>query len=295
MDNTMNLDSIIVSFFSIVNTIQITDIIDILIMTFIIYNVILLLRNTRTLQVLNAILLVFVVYVVATQVGLKSVSFMITSLSQVSLLVIVIVFQGEIKRLIERFGRTNVLSLAGLKRKTAQEIEIEDMKKAVASICDAAQKLSDNRVGGLIVMEKFSNIDEVIKTGTVINADISSEIINTIFYNGTPLHDGALIISDKRINTAGCVLPLSDNLEISKDMGTRHRAALGLSENSDAVIIVISEETGYISIAKNGELKRRLDKKSLYSMLSRDFVQPLEDSFSKQQKIETRSKLNAEK
>ncbi len=279
----MNIDGIIVSVLSIINTIQITDIIDILIMTVIIYNVILLLRNTRSMQILNALLLVAIAYVIATQFGLKSISFMITSLSQVSLIVIVIVFQGEIKRLIERFGRTNVFSLAGFNRKTAQEEEIEAMKKTVTAICDAAQKLSDNQIGGLIVMEKFSNIDEFIKTGTVVNADISTEIINTIFYNGTPLHDGALIISDNRINTAGCVLPLSDNLDISKDMGTRHRAALGLSENSDAVIIVVSEETGYISIAKNGKLRRRLDKKSLYSLLSAEFVGPLEDSFLKQQ------------
>ncbi len=292
----VTFDSIIVSVLSIINTIEIVDIIDILIMTIIIYNCIILFRNTRSLQIFNGIFIIAVVYVVASQIGLKSVSFMITSLSQVALIIIVIAFQGEIRRVIERFGRTNVFSIASLKRKTMQEDEIDDMKKAVSTICDAAQKLSGNNVGGLIVMEKFSNIDEIIKTGTLINADISSELINTIFYDGTPLHDGALVITDKRINTAGCVLPLSDNFDISKDMGTRHRAALGLSENSDAIIIIISEETGYISIAKNGNIERKLDKKRLHKMLSDEFVKPLEDSFAKQQgKIETRSKANAEK
>ncbi len=292
----MSIDNIIVSVLSIINTIQITDIIDILIMTLIIYNVIILLRNTRSFQVLNGIFLIAVIYVVSSQIGLKSISFMITTLSQVALIVIVIVFQGEIRRIMERFSRTNVLSLATFKRKTTQEDEIEDMKKAVSTICDAAQKLSEKQIGGLIVMEKFSNIDEVIKTGTIVNADITTELITTIFYDGTPLHDGALVISDKRINAAGCVLPLSDNFDISKEMGTRHRAALGLSENSDAIIIIVSEETGYISIAKNADLRRRLNKKDLYSILSNEFVQPLIDSFTKQQsRMETRSKLNAEK
>ncbi len=291
----MEINSIMSSILSIINTIEIVDVIDILIMTLIFYNLIITFRNTKTFQILNGILMIGIIYVVSSQIGLKSVSFMITSLSQVALIVIVIVFQGEIRKIIERVGRADMFSFATFKRKTAEEFEIDDMKKAVGLICDATQRLSDYRIGGLIVMEKFSNLDEIIKTGTKVNADITSEIINTIFYDGTQLHDGALIISDGRINAAGCVLPLSDNLDISKDMGTRHRAALGLSENSDAIIVVVSEETGNISVAKNGILARRLDKKGLYSILDDEFVQPLVNSFSKQQKIGERNKQNAKK
>ena len=128
--------------------------------------------------------------------------------------------------------------------------------------------------GALIVLERGSNLSEIIRTGTAINADVNPEILGTIFYEGTPLHDGAVVVRDGTLKAAGCVLPLSDNLEIGKDMGTRHRAALGMSENSDAVVVVVSEETGIISLAKNGVLIRRLDRQNLFNLLEGDMVPP---------------------
>ena len=145
-------------------------------------------------------------------------------------------------------------------------------------ICDAVERMSEKQTGALIVMENFTSIDSVKHTGTAINADISPELIGTIFYNGSPLHDGAMIIHNGRITNAGCVLPLSDNLEISKEMGTRHRAALGISEVSDAIALVVSEETGNISYAKNGILMPNKDRQSLYEMLNSEFVQPVIES-----------------
>ena len=138
----------------------------------------------------------------------------------------------------------------------------------------AAEQLSDTRTGALLVLERNNNLDEIIRTGTPMHADVIPEMLGTIFYEGTPLHDGAAILRDGRIAAAGCVLPLSNNLEMGKDMGTRHRAGLGMSENSDAIVVVVSEETGIISLAKNGVLIRRLDRQNLFNLLQEEIIPP---------------------
>ena len=144
----------------------------------------------------------------------------------------------------------------------------------MVAICDAAEQLSDTRTGALMVLERMNNLDEIIRTGTPLSADVIPEMLGTIFYEGTPLHDGAVVIRDGRIVAAGCVLPLSNNLEMGKDMGTRHRAGLGMSENSDAIVVVVSEETGIISLAKNGVLIRRLDRQNLFNLLQEEIIPP---------------------
>ena len=150
-------------------------------------------------------------------------------------------------------------------------------QSAVVAICDAAEQLSDTRTGALMVLERNNNLDEIIRTGTPMHADVIPEMLGTIFYEGTPLHDGAVVIRDGVIVAAGCVLPLSNNLEMGKDMGTRHRAGLGMSENSDAIVVIVSEETGIISMAKNGVLIRRLDRQNLFNLLQEEIVPPAED------------------
>lgn len=155
-------------------------------------------------------------------------------------------------------------------------------QNACLAICDAAEQLSDTNTGALIVLERNSNLSEIIRTGTPLNGDVNREMLGTIFYEGTPLHDGAVVVRDGMLKAAGCVLPLSDNLEIGKDMGTRHRAALGMSENSDAVVVVVSEETGIISLAKNGVLIRRLDRQNLFNLLQEDLVPPEQETTQKQ-------------
>jgi diadenylate cyclase len=153
-------------------------------------------------------------------------------------------------------------------------------QSAIVAVCDSAEQLADSRTGALVVLERRTNLSEIIKTGTVLNADITPEMLGTIFYEGTPLHDGAVVVRDGRIEAAGCFLPLSNNLEIGKDMGTRHRAALGMSENSDAVVVVVSEETGIISMAKNGVLIRHFDRQSLYTRLIDEMI-PKESTVEK--------------
>jgi len=274
----MNFSGLMSSFVSVMRTIGIADLLDVAIITFFVYNVLNLLKKTRAFQLLKGVALIFAVYIFATQFQLKTVKFLIESLLQVGFIALLVVFQPELRRALEQVGSTNLWSLNIFRKRTAEEIEIDRLRKAIAGICDGVERMSEKQTGALIVMEKFTSLESVKTSGTVVNADITPELIGTIFYDGSPLHDGAVIIHNGRITTAGCVLPLSDNLEISKDMGTRHRAALGLSEVSDAISLVVSEETGTISFAKNGVLVRNLDRQMLYDMLTKEFILPIMES-----------------
>ena len=157
-------------------------------------------------------------------------------------------------------GRYNDASLKGAWR------------SAIIAICDAAERFSETKTGALIVLERHTNLSEIVRTGTPVNSAVNLEVLGTIFYEGTPLHDGAAIIENGRIKAAGCVLPLSNNLDLGKDMGTRHRACLGIAENSDAIAVVVSEETGIISMAKNGVLIRHFDRQTLYTRLVDEMI-----------------------
>ena len=279
----MDFSSFFTSAISIINTIEIWDIIDVLLMTFIIYQVLMLAKKSRLNQLLKGILLLFVVYIMAVQLGLQTIVFLLNNLLQFGFIAVIVVFQPEIRRMLEQMGRTNIFSLAIFQKKAPEEEEIDELKKTIASICDSAKSMSESHTGALMVMERFSNLGEIKRSGTTVNADITPELIGTIFYEGCPLHDGAMVIENNRIASAGCVLPLSDNFDISKDMGTRHRAALGLSETCDAVIVVVSEETGIISVAKNSVLVRNLNRQSLYNLLSKEFIDPIVNASEKAQ------------
>ena len=222
----------------------IVDLLDILVVTFLIYEAISLVRQTRTAQLAKGII------------------------------ALVVVFQPELRRALEQVGRTSLFGMQLFKSKADPGDLRAKWQSAIVAVCDSAEQLADSRTGALVVLERRTNLSEIIKTGTVLNADITPEMLGTIFYEGTPLHDGAVVVRDGRIEAAGCFLPLSNNLEIGKDMGTRHRAALGMSENSDAVVVVVSEETGIISLAKNGVLIRRLDRQNLFNLLEGDMVPP---------------------
>ncbi len=274
----MELSGLVSSFFSIVKTISIADVVDVAIVTYLVFTVMKLLNKTRATPLLNGVALIFFGYIIASQSQLKTVTFLIESLLQVGFIALLIVFQPELRRALEQVGSGNLFSLNIFRRKTVEEVEVDRLRKAIAGICDAMEIMSEKKTGALIVMESFTTLEGIKQSGTAVNADITPELIGTIFYNGSPLHDGAMLIHNGRITHAGCVLPLSDNLEISKEMGTRHRAALGLSEVSDAITLVVSEETGTISYAKNGVLMRNMDRQNLYEMLNNEFVQPVIES-----------------
>ena len=289
----MELNSVFSSVIGVINTIEIGDIIDVGIMTFVIYQVIMLSKKSKIAQLLKGLGVLGIVYVFAVNFGLKTVVFILNNLFQFGFIAIIVVFQPEIRRFLEQMGRANIMSLSTIfQKKTMEEFEIEELRRTISSICDSAKSMSDTHTGALIVMERFSNLSEIKRSGTVVNADITPELIGTIFYEGSPLHDGAMVVENNRIASAGCVLPLSDNFEISKDMGTRHRAALGLSETCDAVIVVVSEETGIISVAKNSVLVRNLNRQSLFNLLSKEFVDPIINASEKAHAKSMKEKKN---
>ncbi len=276
----MNFEQIANSFISVIRTIGPSDIIDVAFITFVIYSVLQFMKKSGTFQLLKGVVLIFLAYIFATQFQLKTVSFLIESLLQIGFIALLVVFQPELRRILEEMSTSTSSWLNGgiFRKRTIEEAEADRLRKAIASICDGIERMSEKRTGALIVMENFTNLESIKRTGTVINADISPELIGTIFYDGSPLHDGAVVIHDGRIVSAGCVLPLSDNFEISKEMGTRHRAALGQSEVSDAICLVVSEETGTISYAKKGDIVRHLSRQDLYNLLEKEFTYPIIDA-----------------
>ena len=266
---------------SIAQSVGFADIVDIAIISVIVYYVLSMFKKTRAYQLLTGVTVFFLVYILAQHFKLKALTFLIDNMLQVGLIALLVVFQPELRRALEQMGSMNILARNFLHRRTHEEAEIDRLRKSIAAICDGVERMSEKQTGALIVMEKFTRLETVKQSGTPVNADITPELIGTIFYDGSPLHDGAVVIHDGRITHAGCVLPLSDNLEISKEMGTRHRAALGISEVSDVIALVVSEETGTISYAKDGVLRRHQDRHLLYEMLTKEFIQPIVDAQEK--------------
>ncbi|MBQ7132097.1 MAG: diadenylate cyclase CdaA [Oscillospiraceae bacterium] len=263
------------------------DIIDIMLLTVVIYILITFMRETRAGQLIKGIFLYLVVFFACQQFELRAMTYILESALSVGLITIVIVFQPELRRALERFGRvsSNVLAFGeNSERSTIWHIAINE-------ITDACESLSETSTGALIVLERTTRLGEQIETGTMMNAKPSSELLCNIFYPKTPLHDGAVIVRDGMLLAAACYLPKPQKEElINKQLGSRHRAAIGMSENSDAVIIVVSEETGVISIAENGELTRGFDKESLRKTL-REKIQ-IDQSETKKSKKRLKSDKN---
>lgn len=277
----MSFSDIVGRLSNIMQSVGFADILDIAIISVVIYYVLNMLKKTRAFQLMIGVGIFFAVYIVAITFKLKATTFLIDTLLQVGLIALLVVFQPELRRALEQVGSLNMFSRSYMRRRTYEDREVEQLRKAIAAICDGVERMSEKQTGALIVMENFNRLESVKMSGTPVNADITPELIGTIFYDGSPLHDGAVVVHQGRITHAGCVLPLSDNLEISKEMGTRHRAALGISEVSDVIALVVSEETGTISYAKNGVLRRNQDRHSIYEMLTKEFVQPIIDARDK--------------
>lgn len=237
---------------SVAQTMTFMDIIDILLMSYFVYLLIKLIKETRANQLIKGIIIICVAYFLSTLIGLKSISYIVKSLLNVGILAILIMFQPEIRRALEKAGRTklggNIFNLTG----SSDELTTA-WNNAIREICDSCIELSSSKTGALIVIERKTKLGEQIENGTIVNATPSKELFGNIFFPNTPLHDGAVIIRDGIILAAACFLPKPQKEEtIKKGYGSRHRAAVGMSEVSDAVIIVVSEETGRISIAENG-------------------------------------------
>ncbi|MCI2046826.1 MAG: diadenylate cyclase CdaA [Faecalibacterium sp.] len=275
----MSFSSVIANFM----TFKPADLCDIVIVAFVIYTLLGLINKTHTGQLAKGAFVILAVYAVAYTFNLRTVFWLMQSIIQWGFLALVIVFQPEIRRALEQMGQTDKWAAALFRTKHNDPSLRGKWRNAIIAICDAAERLSETHTGALIVLERRTNLSEIVHTGTPMHSDVNPEVLGTIFYEGTPLHDGAVIIEDGMIKAAGCVLPLSNNLEFGKDMGTRHRAGLGIAENSDAIAIVVSEETGIISVAKNGVLMRHFDRQSLYMRLQDELI-PKETAAEKEQK-----------
>lgn len=241
--------------------IGLNDVLDILIVTFIIYSLLSFIRETRAQQLLKGLAIIVAAYFAADFLKLHTISWILKGTFTIGIFALIVVFQPEIRRALEVMGRTH------LTNRGKAAIDKELAKHTVDAITAAVDSFSKSKTGALIVFERETLLQDIIETGTVINADVSQELLGNLFYEGSPLHDGAVIINGSKVVAAGCVLPLTENKELNKSLGTRHRAGIGITENSDCLTLIVSEETGVISVAQNGKLERFLDKKSVEKIL----------------------------
>ncbi len=241
---------------SIGQSVGITDVLDIAIITFLVYKLLGFIRETRAEQLAKGLLLLVVATIVSKWLHLYTLHWLLSSLISAGLIAIVVIFQPELRRALEYIGRSRITNVFG-------EVDNEEAKRIVGQLVEAVSAMSASRTGALIVIEREISLNDIVETGTIIDAQITAQMIGTIFYEGTPLHDGAVIMREDKLHAAGCVLPLTQDKELSKELGTRHRAGIGITENSDALVIIVSEETGVISMAENGKLTRFLDAKAV--------------------------------
>jgi len=240
------------------------SVVDILLVTYVIYKLIMVIRGTKAVQLLKGITVIVVVWFLSSLLQLKTLNFIMTQAITYGVLAIIIIFQPELRRALEQLGRGRFFS------RELQEEEIR--KQAIEAIVKATTYMAKRRIGALISIERETGLNEYIETGIPIEAQITSQLLINIFIPNTPLHDGAVIIKDGEIKAAACYLPLSESPFISKELGTRHRAAIGVSEVTDCVTIVVSEETGAISITKNGEIYRNLTEERLTELLELNWL-----------------------
>lgn len=267
--------------------IRIRDIIDILIVAVVLYKLFTLIKETRAEQLIKGIGILLVLTKLSEWAELYTINWILANAMTVGTLAILIVFQPELRRGLEYIGRSRFLS------KSLIEIRGENISKVVEEIVEATASLSRQKIGALMVLERQTGLNEVVETGTKIGGLVTSDLLINIFIPNTPLHDGAVIIKDDLIKAAACFLPLTDSSNVSKELGTRHRAAIGISERSDSLSIIVSEETGAISIAENGTISRYLDSKTLKQILL-DMYKPKKEDQLFTRKWRTKDEENEE-
>jgi diadenylate cyclase len=246
---------------TLISSIRINDVLDILITAFVIYKILGFIKQTRAQQLVKGLLIIVAAYFASALLDLNTINWLLKGLFTFGLFAVVVIFQPELRRGLEFMGRSK-FSVGSI-----SQLDSEKAKHIVDEISSAAGEFSQSRTGALIVFEREIALDDVMESGTQLNAEISAQLLGNIFYEGAPLHDGAVIIRGDRIYAAGCVLPLTENKNLNKSLGTRHRAGIGISERSDALVLIVSEETGIISAAEDGRLRRFLDEKDVEKIL----------------------------
>ena len=242
------------------------DIVDILMVTIIIYGLLRVTSRTRAIQVLKGLGVIILLAQICQMIKLPTISWLLNSVVDAGVVFLVIVFQPEIRRALEKIGRGKIFDMASFTGAS------DDVEKMIGEVQRAVLNMSIHKTGALIVFEKETGLKEVIESGTTLDAEISSQLVENVFFPNSPMHDGAMIVADRKIVAAGCFLPLSDNKQIGRELGTRHRAALGISEISDATVIIVSEETGVISTCHEGVMTRYIDRAALKKVLEGIFI-----------------------
>lgn len=261
--------SVFVTAFNGIKTMGITDLLDVIIVAYLIYKVIWFVRRTNSYNLAKGVVLILIALWLSYIFQLTMINFLLRRTVELGLIALVVLFQPELRRLLERMGRSFS------SKRTVSSTEIED---AITQTVLACTQMSASHTGALLIFERKEKLNSIMATGTIINSDISAELIKNLFYNKAPLHDGAVIMREGRIAAAGCVLPLTQSTNLSKELGMRHRAGIGLSEQSDAVVIIVSEETGDISLAVEGLLKRHLNGGTLDKLLRTELIQQEEET-----------------
>ena len=249
--------------------IRIFDIIDILLVSFIIYEFILLIKGTRAMQILLGLIFVLLPLIISPWIRLNTIIWILEKILPIGVLALFILFQPEFRKTLEKLGRRGLFS-------GQVYLKDEDLERMIHEIQKASLTLSKGRIGAIMVIARETALEDYVESGVLIKGMVSDELLQNIFYPKSPLHDGAVIISNGLIDAAGCILPLSDNPKLQQELGTRHRAAIGITETSDAISVIVSEETGIISIAANGIINRRLDSEELSRNLRR-MLSPLQN------------------
>ena len=271
-------------FITTINRMQLSDYLDILVVAFLIYRLLPLIRTPSTMRIAKAVLVVVAIAAV-TEIGhLYTLSWIIDQFLAVGLLALVILFQPELRRMLDRLGSVQLRSFLGSTK------PVQEMETVISQTVMACETMSKERVGALIVFSREARLDEYFKTGTQIDGQVSEQLLRNIFFPKAALHDGAMIIRDGRVAAAGCVLPLSDSHRLSADLGTRHRAGVGMSEVSDAVVVIVSEETGTISVAVDGMLKRHLAPQMLERLLRNELIAETADAKKRPLKLRLNAK-----
>ena len=273
-----NINSFFGGFFDMIFSMKINDIIDILIVAYIFFKVFMFIKDTRAGQVLKGIILLLVATQISEILKLHTLYWILVKSLDLGFIAALVIFQPELRSVLEHIGRTKFNFFS----KNSISVSEEILNKTIEEIVEALYSLSRQKIGALIILERETKIGDIINTGTSIDGAISRQLLINIFIPNTPLHDGALVIRDSKIKAAACFLPLTQSKDLSKDLGTRHRAAVGVSEVSDCLSLIVSEETGHVSIAKAGKLYRNISKERMSNILRNNLkVTTEEKSFFK--------------
>ena len=256
-------------------SIEISDILDIALMAFILYKIFTLVQSTKAASLVKGLMIFLAALVVSSALHLNGINYIMRSMANLGLLALIILFQPEIRRVLEQVGSRRFTALF------IHEETVGAVEQAISQTVLASTEMSQTRTGALIVFEREMQLDDMVRSGTVLDAAVSGELLKNIFFVKAPMHDGAVIVRHGRVLGAGCMLPLSKNVNLSRDLGMRHRAGIGMSENSDAVVVIVSEETGSISVAIGGMLKRHLKPETLENLLRNELLPREEDDADK--------------